>query len=369
MNLQSQQKHIYYLTFDDEYRNTAGYKAPADIVELCRRAGYTPLRMPRFRGKEGSVGQKLWLLTRANAAWAHNAKLLPEGAVVIFQHPFYGMRLSKHYIQQLKKHKNCKFIAVIHDLESLRRGIQGVKSENRRTNEIADNAFLKEFDVVICHNEHMRQYMTAAGFQPERLVPLELFDYLTEAGCAPPTGADDMSIAVAGYLAPGKSAYLYRIHDEGHNRNLTVHLYGNAFSPEQAGAGLRWHGSFPPEEIPSKLSGRFGLVWDGVSAETCAGNTGAYLRYNNPHKTSLYLAAGLPVIVWSEAAIADFVRARGAGITADSLTNLEEIIRAVPEEEYLQMRGHAAEISRQVRSGAYFKRALDQALHIVEQAE
>ena len=34
-------------------------------------------------------------------------------------------------------------------------------------------------------------------------------------------------------------------------------------------------------------------MWDGPSPDTCAGVYGAYLRYNNPHKTSLYLAAGL----------------------------------------------------------------------------
>lgn len=61
-----------------------------------------------------------------------------------------------------------------------------------------------------------------------------------------------------------------------------------------------WHGSFKPEESPEHLQG----VWDGDSVDTCAGNTGAYLRYNNPHKTSLYLACGMPVIVWKEAAIA-----------------------------------------------------------------
>ena len=33
-----------------------------------------------------------------------------------------------------------------------------------------------------------------------------------------------------------------------------------------------------------------------------------YLRINNPHKTSLYLACGIPIITWNKAAIAQYVR-------------------------------------------------------------
>lgn len=357
---------IYYLTFDDEYRNTAGYKAPADIAELCRREGFRPLHMPLFRGKEATPRQKLWLLTIANLAWARNARKLPKGAVVLYQHPFYGMRLTRQYMRHLQKTKGCRFIAVIHDLESLRRGIQGVKSENRRTNSIGDNEFLQEFDAVICHNEAMRRYLISRGFRAEKLVSLEIFDYLTEAGLKTPSEEDKNSISIAGYLAPGKCSYLYHIHDNGHNSHLKVHLYGNAFEPKDASAGLIYHGSFPPEEIAKHLRGKFGLVWDGMSAETCAGNTGEYLKYNNPHKTSLYLAAGLPVIVWSEAAIADFVLRNGAGITVDSLYKLEEAVDAVPEAEYHAMCENARTLSAKLRSGEYFRKAFAQALEAVQ---
>ena len=56
-------------------------------------------------------------------------------------------------------------------------------------------------------------------------------------------------------------------------------------------------GSFLPDELPSALEGSFGLVWDGDSSKTCSGVFGEYLRYNNSHKASLYLASGFPIIV------------------------------------------------------------------------
>ena len=56
-----------------------------------------------------------------------------------------------------------------------------------------------------------------------------------------------------------------------------------------------YFGSFLPDELPAALEGGFGLVWDGDSAETCSGVFGEYLRYNNSHKASLYLASGFPL--------------------------------------------------------------------------
>lgn len=114
------------------------------------------------------------------------------------------------------------------------------------------------------------------------------------------------------------------------------------------------------------MHGDFGLVWDGDSADACAGNTGAYLRYNNPHKTSLYLACGMPVIVWREAAIADFVLKNEVGIVVESLSGLDEIISAISDESYQKMCKNAARIGQKLRAGEYFKAAMEQALEIVK---
>ena len=86
---------------------------------------------------------------------------------------------------------------------------------------------------------------------------------------------------------------------------------------------INYHGSFGVDEIPSKLTRGFGLVWDGDSLDGCRGQSGQYLRYNNPHKLSLYLSSGLPVVIWTGAAEAGFVREHGVGLCVDSLNDLE----------------------------------------------
>lgn len=356
---------VFYLAFATNSRNSAAVKAPTDVAEICRRLGFQKLSMPLFQGKGPAVSQKLWLLTVAGGAWLKNSARIPRDGVVIYQHPVYGMRLSRAFMHGLKKRKNCRFIALIHDLESLRGGIQGAIRENRRTNRLGDGAFLKEFDAVICHNDHMRQYLIDQGFAAEKLISLELFDYLTDEVPHGHKKGGKPSLAIAGYLAPGKCRYLYNIFENGANPDLEVNLYGRDFQTQGADPRLRYWGSFPPEELPNHLQGDFGLVWDGISAATCAGNTGEYLKYNNPHKTSLYLAAGLPVIVWRQAAVADFVTRNGVGIPVDSLYELETAIRSVTPEAYETMCKNAATISEKLRSGAFTRAALDHAFEIL----
>ncbi len=157
--------------------------------------------------------------------------------------------------------------------------------------------------------------------------------------------------------------------DNGANPSLRVNLYGNGFQKSEAPERLCYQGSFMPDELPDRMEGDFGLIWDGLSAETCTGNTGEYLRYNNPHKTSLYLSAGMPVIVWREAAIAQYVQANNVGLLIDTLYELEDTIRSVSNEHYEVMCKNAAALAKKLHEGYYFKKALKDAVQIIEMTD
>lgn len=340
---------------------TAGNKAPDDVAAICARMGMRLLRWPMFPRTKNKLLQKLWLAFHSNFNWVKVFFAAGSGARVVYQHPSYGYRVSAVWVPLLQKRKGLKMIAVIHDLESLRRGIAGAIEDRRVTNTFADNKLLKQFDAVICHNEHMRQYLIGQGFDENKLVNLEIFDYLSDCKRVQPEKGSAPSIAIAGNLSKGKCGYIYEILAPGANPGLTVNLYGGGFDESAASDRFVWHGSFKPEELPDHLTGDFGLVWDGPVAETCGGNTGEYLRYNNPHKTSLYLSSGMPVVVWSEAAIADFVRENGVGITVSSLAELESAIRAVSPEDYARMRENVQRVGAQLRDGHYLRCALAEA--------
>ena len=353
--------NIYYLNYKKDKRNTAGSKAPDDIAQICRDAGFRGIAMPVLPKGKKRWYQVLWLTTVCVAAWRRLKRTVSENSVIIYQHPFYGIRVAEKMIPRIQKAKKCRFVAVIHDLESLRGGIAGVVPENKKTHSIGDHQLLLHFDAIICHNEHMKRYLIEQGFDEKKLIPLGIFDYLTDFEPTQRKRGEAPSIAIAGNLASGKCKYIYSILANGSNPSLSVNLYGNNYDEGKADGSYVYFGSFKPEELPARLQGDFGLVWDGPSVDTCAGNTGEYLRYNNPHKTSLYLVSGMPVIVWSEAAIADFVLKNHVGITVDSLLDIETSIKAVTDEEYKKMCNNAEMISRKLRNGSYFMKALSAA--------
>ena len=72
------------------------------------------------------------------------------------------------------------------------------------------------------------------------------------------------SCIIAGNLDKQKSAYVYEL-----PKDIAFDLYGPNYTG-QAGGNICYHGSFPPAELPYELEGNFGLVWDGISVDTCA---------------------------------------------------------------------------------------------------
>ena len=346
------------------FRKNAGSKAPADIAEIYREMGMKAFIFPAFpREARSEVYKKLWLLVMSMLSWFKVLCRVNKGDIIFFRHPFYGNRFTYGFLPFLQKWKKCKFVVLIHDLGSLRKDGDNYADGTSSSSQFADNYLLKRFDAVICHNRRMKKYLISEGLSADKIVCLEMFDYLTRANTEYRKKSDIPSIAIAGSLDLIKSGYIYRMNYP--KEVLTVHLYGRGFDTSLAAVNLIYHGSFEPEELPRYLTGDFGLVWDGVSTETCAGSTGEYLRYNNPHKLSLYLASGMPVIVWEDAAVAEFVLSKNLGVTVKSLAEIPERIKALSPSEYQDMCAAARKEGEKLRNGYYTKKAIEQALQVI----
>ena len=120
-----------------------------------------------------------------------------------------------------------------------------------------------------------------------------------------------------------------------------------------------------PSELPQRLCHGFGLVWDGDDLDACTGEWGEYLRWNNPHKLSLYLASGLPVVTWSEAATADFIKEHDVGFTVSSLRDLPGEFAQIPKERYSEMQSNARKLAEKLRSGYFLTAAMRSAVTYV----
>ena len=142
---------------------------------------------------------------------------------------------------------------------------------------------------------------------------------------------------------------------------LTWNLYGNGIPISLKNKkNIIWKGGYGPNEIPFKLEGSFGLVWDGNSLDECKGFMGNYLKYNNPHKLSLYIASGMPVITWRQAAIAEFVEKNDIGFVVDSILQIPGIIDTIDEKTYLTYRNNIQKLQEKVIDGEFTKSVLHQ---------
>lgn len=230
---------------------------------------------------------------------------------------------------------------------------QVVSLKHRIRMKIQESGLLGAADGIIAHNPIMKSVLVDKGIEEDKIVSLGIFDYLIPNFQEKTGLTKNQPIIVAGNLAQEKAGYLYSLPKEP-----AYNLYGVGFDESRALANETYFGSFLPDELPAALEGGFGLVWDGDSAETCSGVFGEYLRYNNSHKASLYLASGFPLVVWEESALSTFVKENHCGITVASLSELIEKLKKLSEEEYQNLVQCAQTIGKNIRSGVYLKSAL-----------
>ncbi|PWG00324.1 hypothetical protein [Levilactobacillus bambusae] len=139
---------------------------------------------------------------------------------------------------------------------------------------------------------------------------------------------------------------------------VPVNIYANVDDGAPVPEGINVKGTYDPDVIPHIIDGSFGLVWDSESYTDVTGKFAEYTRYNTPSKLSLYLSANEPVIVWSGAGVANFVRENHVGLVIDSLTDLAPRLAALTPEEYHAILSNTHRIGNVIRSGYFLKQAV-----------
>lgn len=228
-----------------------------------------------------------------------------------------------------------KLFFIVHDVESLRLTLDD-NSKKIETN------LLNEADGLIIHNNKMKRYLLDKGVTT-KMVNLGIFDYLNSSD-ARVDRKFSKSVCYAGNLK--KSKFLNHLTF----KNITLDVYG-VNPAKNYGEGVEYKGVFSPEELPKQLNESFGLVWDGDSPETCSGIFGNYLRYNDPHKASLYISSCIPVIIWKDAALASFIENNNLGFCISSLNDMEEKIEQLSYSQYSKMIQSVSVMSKKMRNG------------------
>jgi len=228
-----------------------------------------------------------------------------------------------------------------HDINSLRKGYHGSW----------DFPFFQMSEAIIVHSVAMKDYLVRKGINERKIWILTAFDYLTDDKVTiRRTNCNE--VAYAGNLK--KSTFLHKI--DAKDSQVKFNCYGKQIM--NFPTGLCYKCAFTPENV-SALEGAWGLVWDGDSLDCCHGEFGDYLRYNAPHKLSLYIVAELPVIIWESSALAEYVKSKGIGILITSIREINGKIQNISDDEYRNMVLNVQKESMVLREGGHLRNILN----------
>ena len=354
----SESKEYFYIR---EISNASAYnassKARADAEVIMEGRSIMPLDVYSKPGIfKIKIFKPLQLFTyfRNSLALFDGLYNAPSNAVVYVQFPisnntFFVKSIVRHF-----KKKGMTFVAVVHDLDYLRyaKEAQGRTVYNRAV--YYDTKVLPLFSYIISHNIKMTEVLKKNGIPNDSIINLDIFDYLADESVTSIKHTSKDKVIFAGNLDKNKSRFLYSLSSD---TAKYLSLYGKNF--DKGSSSANYCGSFSDINKVEELDGSFGLVWDGTSSSTCEGKFGEYLKYNNPHKASLYIAAGLPIIIWDKAAIAGFVKKNNIGYTISSLEELPDIIENIDKNDYAEKAKNIETIREKVISGYYLGSAID----------
>lgn len=310
----------------------ASQKAPEDIEKIFK-ANYGCTYRVRY-----TDNPLFSYFDTLRSAWKIRTIKKKANCNIIVQWPLYVKR-PLSYRMYLSHEFNTK-IAIIHDLDSLR------FSPNNKSIIKKEISSLNRFDYVIAHNKSMRRWLIRNGLKAD-IITLDIFDYLLD-GTINIDHSNDYRIVVAGNL--DKSIFLKEIDKV---LSYRINAYG-PISSYQLPDNIEYKGVFLPDQLPYHIEGEFGLIWDGEDTDNCSGKNGNYMRYNNPHKLSLYVACGMPVITWKKAAIAEYVETNDIGFTVNSLHEVNGILDNLSAERYRELLSNVKKITSTVTTGTNF---------------
>lgn len=335
---------ICYLSRNYKGVNSAGNKAKTDVEQIMQTLGFRNIGLKQTRSTNVVAAFFFTLLGVVKGVFS-----LRKGDVLVLQYP-----LKKYYsfMCNIAHLRGCKVVTLIHDLGSFR---------SKRLTIPQEIARLNHSDSIIVHSEPMKNWLIEKGIKA-KLQVLEVFDYLSEKK---PSSDQHMApgksyrVVFAGVLASCHNDFLYKMANASRSYDLV--LYGGEFEPERLNAEVDYKGFVSSDDLIATAEGEFGIVWYGPTLEGGGGPLGEYLQYNAPHKMSLYLRCGLPIIIWSKAGLSSFVEKNNIGICVSSLEELEGVFTRMSAEQYAQMKRNALQIGERLSQGFYFSKALRQA--------
>ena len=332
--------NLYYIYRRPKLENDAGYKYREDVLTILSDSGadiiYDDREMEAsyIKRKTGTI---LFLFRCLRRLKRHSMVLtLFPASVTIHK-----------VLRPLCVLKRSGLVGIIMDINSLRFLSTDRRKEFRQ---------LGLFDSLIVQNRKQCDIIRESGYRKPISIQ-GILDFLGEPVVREENPEHHM-ICYGGALTREQSGFLLEWQKQHNLQHLQIMIYGPRLEFDVEDDHFHYCGESSPEEIIHQLSGSYGLVWNGTSIDSLGGIKGGYYRVASPHKLSMYIMAGLPVIVHKDSAMADFVTDQHIGLTVDSLEDLEERISEVSDEQYREFVENVRKVGKRISKGYYLRTSL-----------
>lgn len=344
-------KKIFLVNFKDmneKNKNVliGGDKYDNDLLKIFSEMGFDINYIPMNESKLQKIKGFIKIVLQV---------IFHKDRLYFFRYPLFYININAYYIMyiyqfllyKIMRFSKNKIGVIISDLDYLRN--EGYISINKDIN------FLKNFDYIIVHNNNMKELLVEHGIDERKLINQEIGNNLSYEFDIHKRSLSKI-LVFSGNLS--KSKFLSKFAKEN-IVSYKINLYGIGFNKENENEILKYKGSYSSEDIVKILDGSFGLVWDGDDINICSGLYGEYLRINNPSKFSQYIVAGLPIIVWSESAIASVVKEYNIGFCVDSLLQIDDYLNKLTEYDYNIFLKNVEILRKDVIKGVHFSNAIN----------
>lgn len=319
----------------------AGGKFPKDIITIFQRHGYQAIDFRELYGGFGWRYVRDYLLD-----WIRLIKI-PAKSIVVYIDQVAPIK-SRHLAYRLLQKKSCYIIPLLEDIDTLR-NTYGNSVDNYEL------SLLKNTKAIISQNSRMTQYLNNQGFD-QPIIDLQLLDFLDDTHGIPESSESHMTVCYGGSLSIRQSGFLTKLSKS----KIEYLIFGNGELSGIEKINVRYCGAFTVDECISKLRGDWGLVWNGQALSIDQNDVGStYYNYVTPHKLSMYILCGMPVIVYEGAAAAEYVKKYHCGITIRSLDNLEERLSQISNDEYIAMQKNVLELAKKISKGYFTEQAIN----------
>lgn len=318
-------------------------QAKQDIANIGEAMGYKVANIFRYNDVGESDDAMLARIDGITAA-------VERGDMLVYQFPSLNSgRFDMLFVDQMHR-RGVKLVCLVHDVATMR--------DQQAPTWIDEIGYFNKCDVLIVHNRRMVDKLKELGVTTP-MVCQYLLDYLDdshEPDKYETQPADfKRGVVLAGNIL--KSRYLA---DWDHETPITVFGVTDEELDEKLAANpkIDFRGQLWRWDLIQQMPRTFGLAWD---SDTSSYKYNDYTQYNHPHKVSMYLSHGLPVIIWRQAAVADIIVKNHLGIAIDSLDQLDDAIQNISDEELATMLHNVGEFGKLIRDGWFTRQGLQEA--------